>query len=167
MECGGPAVNEEWAREVLADPRTAVLDTETTGLHGYMCEVAVWAKDGPLFDSLVNPLAPVEAGARRVHSITDEELAGAPVFADVWPDLEALLAERRVIIWNAEFDIGVINRELRRLGKPAIALTECAMRRYSDWYQNMPDARFMRLNGGHRAGQDCAAVFKRLKEMAG
>jgi hypothetical protein len=34
-------MNEEWAREVLADPRTVILDTETTGLRGYCCEVAV------------------------------------------------------------------------------------------------------------------------------
>lgn len=155
-----------WAAEVLADPRTAVLDTETTGLHGYVCEIAVVGKDGPLLSTLVNPRAPVEPGARNVHGITDAELVDAPVFADIWPQLEKLLSERRVIIWNAEFDIAVINRELGRLNLPAIALTECAMRQYSDWYWGMEDGRFMRLNGGHRAGEDCAAVFKRLEEMA-
>src|SRR5216683_8337116 len=120
--------NAAWAAEVLADPATAVLDTETTGLYGYMCEVAVYDKDGPLLNTLVNPLAPVEEGARRVHRITDDELAMAPVFAEVWPELEAILAGRRILIWNADFDTGVINRELARLGKPAVKQPECAMR---------------------------------------
>jgi len=154
-----------WAAEVLADPRTAVLDTETTGLRGYICEVAVIGREGPLLSTLVNPQVPVEPGARNVHRITDAELTVAPVFADVWPQLEKLLSERRIIIWNAEFDIAVINRELKRLGLPAIAQTEDAMRQYSDWHWGMEDGRFVRLNGGHRAGEDCAAVFERLAEM--
>ena len=35
------ADHEDWAREVLADPKTVVLDTETTGLKGYVCEIAI------------------------------------------------------------------------------------------------------------------------------
>ena len=158
-ECAG------WAREVLADPRTAILDTETTGLYGYICEICVLGRQGTLLETLVNPQAPMEAGARRVHGITDEQLADAPVFADIWPRLQALLNEHRIIIWNAEFDIGVINRELARIGEPAITPCEDAMRRYSDWYWDMPEGRYIRLNGGHRAGQDCRAVFERLGEM--
>jgi DNA polymerase III epsilon subunit-like protein len=159
-------MNEDWAREVLADSRTAVLDTETTGLYGYICEIAILGKDGELLNTLVNPQAPVEAGARRIHRITDEELSSAPVFADIWPKVQALLDDRRIIIWNADFDIGVINRELSRLGEPMIALSECAMRKYSDWFHGYEDAPFVRLNGGHRAAEDCRAVFERLEEMA-
>lgn len=158
----------EWAREVLADPKTAVLDTETTGLRGYVCEISVYDGKTFLLDTLVNPEAPVEPGAQRVHGLTAEELAGAPVFGQIWPALEGILASRRIIVWNADFDSAVIRRELVRLKTAPPALPwECAMRHYSDWYRGYPDATFMRLNGGHRAGQDCAAVFERLKEMAG
>lgn len=164
--------HEVWAREVLADPRTVVLDTETTGLRGYVCELSVF--DGKTFpiDTLVNPEMPVEPGALRVHGLTAEKLADAPVFGQVWPALASVLADRRVIAWNAEFDSSVIRRELDRLEgascPPFLGISwECAMRHYSDWYHDMDDARFMRLNGGHRAGQDCAAVFDRLREMAG
>jgi DNA polymerase III epsilon subunit-like protein len=161
--------HEAWAREVLADPKTVVLDTETTGLRGYVVEISVY--DGKAFplDTLVNPKAPIEPGAARVHGLTAIALADAPVFGKVWPALYGLLFTRRVIAWNAEFDSGVIRRELARLGEDdaVTAGWECAMRHYSDWYSGMDDARFMRLNGGHRAGQDCAAVFERLREMAG
>lgn len=160
--------NEAWAREVLADPRTAVLDTETTGLRGYVCEISVISAGGKLLDTLVNPQAPVEPGAASIHGLTADKLADARTFAEVWPDLDAILSAWRIVVWNADFDSGVIRRELARLGiAPPRLRWECAMRRYSDWYNDMPDSRFMKLNGGHRAAQDCAAVFARLREMAG
>ena len=158
---------EAWARDVLADPRTAVLDTETTGLQGYVCEICVYEVGGALLDTLVNPQAPVEPGAARIHGLTADKLADKRTFEELWPALESVLAGRRIVVWNADFDSAVIRRELARLKISAPALTwECAMRHYSDWYWDMPDARFMRLNGGHRAAEDCKAVFARLREMA-
>ena len=161
-------IHAEWAREVLADPRTAVLDTETTGLRGYVVEISIYDGKTFLIDTLVNPEAPIEPGAQRIHGLTTEKLADAPAFGKVWPALEGILSGRRIIVWNADFDSGVIRRELARLRVDVPPLKwECAMRRYSDWYHGYEDATFMRLNGGHRAGQDCSAVFERLREMAG
>lgn len=159
--------HQAWARKVLADPRTAVLDTETTGLRGYVCEVSVFDGSEFLIDQLVNPQAPIEPGARNVHGLSAETLASAPVFGDIWERLDQIIASRRIIVWNADFDSAVIRREVSRLRLAMPSLRwECAMRHYSDWYAGMDDARFMRLNGGHRAGEDCRAVFDRLKEMA-
>jgi DNA polymerase III epsilon subunit-like protein len=159
---------EEWARDVLADPATVILDTETTGLHGYACEITVHDGTTCLIDTLVDPQVPVEPGARQIHGITPEELTGAPVFGVIWPALAGILASRRVVVYNAPFDSGVIRREVQRLGHVVPALEwECAMRRYSDWYWDMDGGRFMRLHGGHRAKQDCEAVFERLRLMAG
>jgi len=170
----------EWAREVLADPAMVILDTETTGLRGYCCEIAVFDGEQFLLNTLVNPLAPVEPRAREIHQISDAELSAAPVFADICPDLDKILSERRVIVYDAEFDSAVINRELERLGQSPLLYWchprsarrvmpgswECAMRGYSDWYYDMEGARFVKLNGGHRAGEDCKAVISRLQEMA-
>lgn len=160
--------HEAWARNVLADPKTAVLDTETTGLYGYICEISVFDGEKFLLDTLVNPLAPIEPGAQRIHGLDAGTLTGAVTFTDLWADLSLILASRRIIVWNADFDSAVIRRELARNGATATDLYwECAMRHYSDWYRDMDDARFMRLNGGHRAGEDCKAVFDRLREMSG
>ena len=159
---------EEWAREVLADPRTAVLDTETTGLKGYVCEVAVLAADGTfLLDTLINPGVPVEAGAQRIHGLGEKELAGARGFGEVWPELEKIISERSIVVYNAPFDAGVVRRELGRLGIsiPSLPWID-AMVPYSDWLNGEYDARYARLNGGHKAGEDCRAVFERLREMA-
>lgn len=156
-----------WAAEVLADPKTAVLDTETTGLRGYACEISVFEKSGALLDTLVNPLVPVEAGAAAIHGLTSDKLADAKPFSEIWPALSGILAGHRIIVWNADFDSAVIRRELARINiTPPPLRWECAMRRYSNWYWDMPDARFMKLNGGHRAAADCRAVFERLSEMS-
>lgn len=161
--------NQAWAREVLADPKTAVLDTETTGLHGFLCEISVYDGDQFLVDTLVSPQVPVEPGAQRVHGLSAAQLEGSPLFGDIWEQLDQVIASRRIIVWNADFDSAVIHREVLRHGKLALPSLrwECAMRRYSDWHYDMRDARFMKLNGGHRAGEDCKAVFGRLREMAG
>lgn len=156
-----------WAREVLADPRTAVLDTETTGLRGYACEVSVYDGSAFLIDTLVNPGVPIEAGAQNVHGLSAEKLADAPPFGEIWEQLDKIIAARRIIVWNADFDSAVIRREIMRLRVAMPSLRwECAMRHYSDWYDDMDDARFKKLDGGHRAGEDCKAVFERLREMA-
>jgi DNA polymerase III epsilon subunit-like protein len=160
--------NQAWAREVLADPKTAVLDTETTGLRGYICEVSVFDGKEFLLDTLVNPMARMERGAQDIHGLSAEVLADAPKFDEVWTELDKLIAARRIIVWNAAFDASVVRRELQRLGQVALPSLrwEDAMARYSDWWNDEDDSRFMKLNGGHRAGEDCKAVFERLREMA-
>lgn len=159
--------HQAWAREVLADPKTVVLDTETTGLRGFLCELAIYDGSDFLMNTLINPQAPIEAGAQRVHGLSAQMLAGAPVFGTIWEELDKIIASRRIVVWNADFDSAVIRREITRLRVAMPALRwEDAMRHYSDWYQDMDDARYMRLNGGHRAGEDCKAVFGRLREMA-
>lgn len=146
--------NAKWAREVLADPRTAVLDTETTGLYGYACEISVFDGQAMLLDTLVNPQAVIEAGAARVHGLTKEKLHDAPLSGDLLGQLVPILADRRIVVWNAEFDAKVIRREYSRLGQECPELLwECAMIRYSDWLFDMDDARYQRLSGGHRAAR--------------
>lgn len=158
-----------WARGVLADPRTAVLDTETTGLEGYACEISLLAVDGTrLLDTLLNPLVPIEPGAQAIHGLSAEKLATEPTFAVVWPKLAPFIESRRIIVYNASFDSKVIMRELARIGAlpPAPPKWECAMIGYSNWRAGQYDARWLKLNGGHRAADDCLATIECLREMA-
>lgn len=106
-----------WAAEVLADPAAVVLDTETTGLDGaYLVEIAIVAGDGRvLLESLVNPGVPIPAEVIEIHGITDNMVRDAPTFAELLPRIEAALTGRRVVIYNAEFDKGIIHAELCRL----------------------------------------------------
>ena len=66
---------------------------------------------------LVNPGIPVPEESRAVHGIGDEELAGAPSFAEVLPKLLELLEGRLPVAYNADFDRGFLHAELKRLGR--------------------------------------------------
>lgn len=175
------------ARTWLRSPRTIILDTETTDLHGYLVQIAVIrAHDGAvLFESLVNPLSPVSPGARRVHGITDEQLATAPAFEYIADELLPLLIGRRVVTYNADFDSGILRNELRRLAggyssryadDAVLAILgrmrwRCAMELYAqfcgDWSDYHGDFRYQPLPGGdHSALGDARACREVLIRMA-
>lgn len=181
-----------WAAAVLADPDAVTLDFETTGLYSaWIVEVAVVAADGQvLLDTLVNPQVPIPADATLIHGITDDDVRAAPTFTQILPDLARALHGKRVVIYNAAFDTGILRDELDRHYRSAAPETapgswlthpaadkwlgefraECAMEQYAQWYGEWSDYwgdyRWQRLRGGHRARGDCEATIDRLKIMA-
>lgn len=179
---------EAWAREVLADPDTVVLDTETTGLEGdaRIVDVAVLTVAGDaLVDTLVNPGEPIPAVATDIHGITDDQVAEAPSFGEVLERLTVALAGRRCLIYNRPYDVARLRHELtvhyRQAGHPDPEASATAwldsvrfedvMIPYSDWYGDWSDYwgnyAWQPLYGGdHRALSDCRAVVERLREMA-
>ncbi len=193
MLAGDRAAAAAWAAEVLADPATVVLDTETTGLAAaYMVEVTVLSGEGHvLLDTLVNPQVPIPAEASAVHGITETIVADAPVFAEILPELTRVLAGRRVVIYNKLFDSDILRNELERYfweaepeagpgenGSHPAAIrwmsalrADCAMVWYSQWFGQWHDRSqsytWQRLDGGHRARGDCEATLDRLQTMAG
>ena len=56
--------------------------------------------------------------AVKVHGLTDDFLADKPLFAAVVDELLAYVGGAEIVIHNAAFDIGFLNEELRRLGRP-------------------------------------------------
>lgn len=107
---------EQWAREVLADPDTIVLDTETTGFPedgARIVEITVLGVDGSvLLDTLVNPGEPIPAPVSDIHGITDGMVRDAPDFGSVLPDLTRVLTGKRCLIYNKPFDVGMLRNEL-------------------------------------------------------
>jgi DNA polymerase III epsilon subunit-like protein len=51
-----------------------------------------------------------------VHGITDDELAGAPSWAEVWPKVRRAAKGRTILTYNANFDRGVMERTHERAG---------------------------------------------------
>jgi DNA polymerase-3 subunit epsilon len=128
----------EWARSVASDPMSVVLDCETLGVRpdAGLCDIAVVAMDGlPILNTLINPGRPIPAEASDVHGIRDEDVRNAPTFADVYPDLCAVLTGRRVVIYNRAFDAAVLDACCDRYELAAFgaASWECAMLAYSDF----------------------------------
>ena len=111
--------------------REIVLDTETTGLSpqdGHRIieigalEMINYVSTGKTFHVYINPERPIDPDAMAVHGITDERVANEPVFADLVDDFLNFIGDDPMVIHNAPFDMGFINAELERCGKPSLPM---------------------------------------------
>jgi DNA polymerase III epsilon subunit-like protein len=116
------------------------LDTETTGTGptAEIVEIGVIDQDGvTLFDSLVRPRGRVEPDAARVHGITAEQLATAPGWESVWPQVRAVLVGRRVGVYNVDFDLRLMKQSHTAPGYAVTwmrRLSFCIMKLYARFH---------------------------------
>ncbi len=71
---------------------------------------------GNNFWRYLNPDREIDAGAVAVHGITNAFLADKPLFHEVAQALFDYLKGAELIIHNAGFDVGFLNREFQRCG---------------------------------------------------
>jgi DNA polymerase III subunit epsilon len=111
--------------------REIVLDTETTGLspadgHRVLeigaVEIVHQALTGKVFHTLINPERDIPQDAARVHGHTAAVLKDKPIFARIVDEFLAFIGDSRLVIHNAEFDMGFVNAELARLGRVPIGM---------------------------------------------
>lgn len=109
--------------------REIILDTETTGLdprQGHRIieigclELVNQIPTGRNFHQYLNPGREIEAEARAVHGLSLEMLRDKPGFSEIVGDFLDFIGQDRLVIHNAEFDVGFINAELALLGLPAL-----------------------------------------------
>jgi len=112
--------------------RQIVLDTETTGLNPETgdrlieigcVELVARKLTGNNRHYYVNPERLSSEEALRVHGISDEFLRDKPKFADVADELLDYLQGAEVIIHNAPFDIGFLEKELQISGRASFRAT--------------------------------------------
>jgi|TARA_B110000444_G_scaffold196826_1_gene187548 DNA polymerase-3 subunit epsilon len=103
-----------------------VLDTETTGIsvkEGHrIVEIGCIELDNLIptqrrFHSYLNPERRVSEKALEVHGYTDNFLSKQKKFKEVVEDFLRFIEGKRLIIHNAEFDMGHLNHELEIFGK--------------------------------------------------
>ncbi len=106
-----------------------VLDTETTGLSvkdGHrIVEIGCIELDNLVvtkkrFHTYLNPERKVSDKAFEVHGYSDEFLSDKKKFIDIADIFLEFIAGKKIIIHNAEFDIGHLNNELQIAGKEKI-----------------------------------------------
>ena len=107
--------------------RQIVLDTETTGLSAESgdriieigcVELLNRKLTGNNLHFYINPERDSHEDALKVHGISNEFLRDKPKFAEVAEEILRYLEGAEIIIHNAAFDIGFLDKELERLGKP-------------------------------------------------
>ncbi|WP_449354159.1 3'-5' exonuclease [Virgibacillus natechei] len=64
------------------------------------------------FYSLINPLMGFTSFNTYIHGITEEDVADAPTFPQIWPTLHKYLSENTVVAHNASFDMSVLRQTL-------------------------------------------------------
>lgn len=110
--------------------RQIVLDTETTGLSAEngdriielgCVELLNRKLTGNNLHFYFNPGRDSHEDALRVHGISNEFLRDKPRFAELAEEILAYLQGAEIIIHNAAFDVGFLNKELELIGKPRFA----------------------------------------------
>nr|WP_315228201.1 DNA polymerase III subunit epsilon [uncultured Albidiferax sp.] len=109
--------------------RQIILDTETTGLSAAggdrvleigCVELLNRKLTGHHFHHYINPERDSHEDALRVHGITTEFLRDKPKFAEIVDAFLAYCTGAELVIHNAAFDVGFLDKELERLGKPPL-----------------------------------------------
>ena len=113
-------------KDLLGD--FTALDLETTGLSSQndaIIEVgAVRVRGGEIsaeFSRLIDPGRPLPRFITRLTGIHDADLDGQPAIEDILPELLEFLGGDALVAHNASFDIGFLNAQLEREGRPPLS----------------------------------------------
>lgn len=155
-------------RAKLKDVTFAILDTETTGLSpargAKLCELAILFVRGgrtiDQFETLIDPQVPIEWGARNVHGISDEMVAGKPTFSDIAESVSAMLSGKVLVCHNLSFDRGFLASELRTAGLPMPPMKEICTLKLARRHFN-----FSRNGLGHIVDSELSKEYKKKKRL--
>lgn len=104
----------------MMDKNLIFLDTETTGLddEAEILEIALVDHLGQvIFESYCKPVkAKTHEKALEVHGITDEMLATAPSWTEIEQQVNRLLENKTVVIFNARFDVRLMRQTAEASG---------------------------------------------------
>jgi DNA polymerase III subunit epsilon len=113
--------------------REIIFDTETTGLsprEGHrLVEIGCIEMEnrfptGRVFHKYLNPERDMPIEAFEIHGLSSEFLKDKPLFTAVADELWDFLDGAQLVAHNAGFDMGFINAEFLRVGKPAISMEQ-------------------------------------------
>jgi DNA polymerase III subunit epsilon len=111
--------------------REIIFDTETTGLsprEGHRLveigciEVENRFPTGRVFHKYLNPDRDMPIEAFEIHGLSSDFLKDKPLFNAVADELWDFLDGAQLVAHNAGFDMGFINAEFLRVGKPVISM---------------------------------------------
>lgn len=174
-----------------------VIDTETTGLgeNAEIIEIAIINMRGEvLLDTLVKPTQPIPPEVTEINHITNEMVADAPAWCDVFPLVLAIITHHKWLAWNSSFDARMLEQtcfftEVFPEKHPYYAASVTsrihtshidAKAVYDQWYGEFDEKRkaFKRqslttaaarhgvsVEGAHRALADCKMVLAVLQKV--
>jgi len=134
-------------RNMIRQNNWRVLDTETTGLNwpAETVNIAVidWTGE-ELVNTLVRPVKPIPPGATAIHGITDQMVAGAPLWRDVRPQVIEALSGHDLVIYNANYDLQILSwtdtlQGIKEHSPWQLSGAWCAMEWYAEYFGEWDD----------------------------
>jgi len=167
----------------LSAGQFVLFDTETTGFNSSdeIISIAIIDQRGAvLLDTLIRPNQAITNSDR--HGITDERVAAAPTFPQVYPSIRESLDGKLVLAYNANYDWRMLDASCDRHKLPRIVplAYECIMELYATWWGDWNDYhesfRWQKLTTAcqrfgidvgqeHRALDDCKSALGVLKAI--
>lgn len=166
----------------LAERPFVILDTETTGLLApEVVSVALVDDRGQrLLHEFVCPSKPIEPGASRITGIDLDSLEGRPHYPAIASRVADILRGKRVVIYNAAYDVAALENTHRRYGLELPPFESwCAMEWFARLYGQWDAARgafvwqplhkaaaffAVQPTGAHDALADCITTWRILRE---
>ena len=166
-----------------------ILDTETTGLddNAEVVELSIIDNNSNIvFNKLIKPINPIPLEAQRIHGITNEMVADELPLSSYIDEIEDKLSGKPLIIYNAPYDIRLINQSMSLAGKPIdieFVPSEilCLMRHYASirktpnpkyggeyrWHSltNACEYEGIEVTNAHRALGDCMMTLALLQKI--
>lgn len=151
------------------------IDIEATSLNtgeARVIEIGAVLIDGcsvtPLMDTLCDPQEPIGGEVTEITGITDDMVSGKPTFAQVLPELIAIIGDSPVVAHNARYDIPVIQAEAARAGLVFTPVTFDTLTIARRLWRGMPNYKLatlcevsgIALDNAHRAVHDAEATAK-------
>lgn len=117
-----------------------ILDTETTGLSelAEIVELSIINGRGAVvFNRLIKPINLIPADVTAIHGITNDAVASAPTWPEVYTRIRHMLHKKNVIIWNADFDMRLLDQTSRFYDLSPVSAWDfspiCAKTQYEVW----------------------------------
>lgn len=152
-----------------------ILDTETTGMskNDEIVEMGIIDLNGHvLYDSTFCPQTRMNPFASKVNHITDDSLAGAPLFSDEWEKILSIINGNTVLGHNVKFDVRLMKQTAERYGLSGahfkvvdtIDLMKKKIQRSSYSIEKLAEE-FGLGTEDHRACSDCLMTLEILKRL--
>lgn len=164
---------------VLDEPLVFV-DIETNGLNhikGRVIEVAAIRVEGGeivrSYQTLIDPAAPLPRFITSLTGITDDDLAGQPLFAAVANEIHDILDGAVFVAHNVRFDYSFLKQEFKRIGKSFCPRQLCTVRLSRALYpehkshklQHLIERYSLQVSARHRAYDDAHALWQFLQHV--
>lgn len=160
----------------LQTAKFLVLDTETTGFgaNDEVIQIGIIDQDeNVVLETLFKPSIPIPKDASDVNGLTDEMCALAPLFSEYYEKIKQLVENNYVCIYNADYDIRMINQTARRYKLAPINFKYlCIMKAYSahrntKWTKlaKACEAEGVEFEGFHNATADTIATLRLIKNI--